>query len=127
MAVTRSAKRRPENEATAPPTRPVVPKTADGHHIIVQGRRWRATDPLIPRDALADLKHHLGKSRSALGRKGMMSRTDEAQARKGVALAKLGLGERGKPEWWNDTASGRKARWEKALEELRRMRAPVTS
>lgn len=22
--------------------------TPDGHHIVVDGRRWRATDPLIP-------------------------------------------------------------------------------
>ena len=29
-------------------------RTPDGHHIVVNGRRWRATDPLIPEDRGAD-------------------------------------------------------------------------
>lgn len=42
-------------------------------------------------------------------------------ARKRTGLAKLGLGERGKPEWWNADLAARTQRWEKALEELRRL------
>ena len=44
-------------------------------------------------------------------------------ARRRTALAKLGLGERGMPEWWNDTPEGRRKRWEGALAELRLMDA----
>jgi hypothetical protein len=95
--------------------------TSDNRYIIVNGRKWRATDPLIPADALAELKHYLAKGRSGVrGKKGVSVEDDESVklARRRTGLAKLGLGERGKPEWWNDSDAGRKARWEGALEEL---------
>lgn len=96
-------------------------KTADGHHIIVNNRKWRATDPLIPTDEFEELKHYLAKGRS--GVRGKKSEEDEKVklARKRTGLAKLGLGERGKPEWWLDSEEGRKKRWEDALAELRKL------
>ncbi|KAK4187791.1 hypothetical protein QBC35DRAFT_220108 [Podospora australis] len=99
------------------------PKTQDGHHILVNGRKWRATDPMIPGDALAELKHYLAKGRSGTRRR-KGSEDDEERLRKSrqiTGLAKLGLGERGTPEWWNDTDEGRKQRWETALSKLREL------
>jgi hypothetical protein len=112
MVVTRASAQ--SQKVILPPKRPE--HTPDGHYIIVKGRRWRATDPTIPDDSLAELKHHLAK-----GRSGVRSKEESAvlAARKRTGLAKLGLGERGKPEWWNDTEDGRRARWEDALKELR--------
>lgn len=31
------------------------PTTEDGHHVVVNGRKWRATDPSIPADRGAEL------------------------------------------------------------------------
>ena len=39
---------------TAPPRRSVLPpmpeRTPDGRYIVVDGRRWRATDPSLPEE-----------------------------------------------------------------------------
>ena len=106
-----------------------VERTPDGRYIIVNNRRWRATDPLIPDDELKELKHFLAVGRSgtrvAKG-KGKTEQDDLVTlARKRTGLAKLGLGERGKPEWWEDSDEGRKKRWTDALEELRKLETPA--
>ncbi len=62
----------------------MVEHTDDGRYIVVNGRRWRATDPLIP---------------------------DERRVRDGVQAAKVALGERGTP-WWEQTEDERRGRWE---------------
>ena len=31
------------------------PRTDDGHHVVIDGRRWRATDPAIPEERRAEL------------------------------------------------------------------------
>jgi len=86
---------------------------------VVKGRRWRATDPSIPDDIEEELKHHLARGRRAVrGTKGANG-PEIVLARRRIALAKLGLGERGKPEWWNDTSQGRRERWRGALTALR--------
>ena len=100
-------------------------RTADGRYIVVNNRRWRATDPLIPEDELKELKRFLAIGRSgtrvAKG-KGKTEHDDTVTlARKRTGLAKLGLGERGKPEWWEDSEDGRKKRWSDALAELRKL------
>ncbi len=81
-------------------------RTPDGHHIVVNGRRWRATDPLIPEDRGAELRSILMAWRRAV------RDTDGSRAaRAGVQAAKVALGERGAP-WWEQTEGERRARWE---------------
>ena len=84
---------------------------------------------MIPDDELKELKHFLAVGRSgtrvAKG-KGKTEQDDLVTlARKRTGLAKLGLGERGKPEWWEDSDEGRKKRWTDALEELRKLETPA--
>ncbi|MFS2242627.1 DUF3253 domain-containing protein [Microbacterium sp. OR16] len=68
--------------------------TADGHHIIVDGRRWRATDPSIPDSFRQELVDELMSARRAV-------KAGESDARRRVNDAKTALGERGAP-WWDD-------------------------
>lgn len=68
--------------------------TPDGHHIIVNGRRWRATDPSIPDRLRQELVDELMAARRAV-------KADEADARRRVGDAKTALGERGAP-WWEE-------------------------
>lgn len=51
----------------------------------------------------------------------MKSEDDVKAARQYTALAKLGLGERGQPVWWEDSSEGRRKRWSDALSELRKL------
>jgi hypothetical protein len=95
-----------------------VVRTEDGHWVVVDGRRWRATDPAVPDDVRARLQHHLGVARArvrAAARNGDDAGVTAARAR--VRLAKTGLGERG-TAWWEQDGDGRRARWEAALAEL---------
>ncbi len=71
-----------------------VERTPDGHHIVVNGRRWRASDPGIPENLRTELVNELMRARREVGRRG-----DEA--RPCVQDAKVALGERGEP-WWED-------------------------
>ncbi|GGF25894.1 hypothetical protein [Williamsia phyllosphaerae] len=81
-------------------------RTDDGRHIIVGGRRWRATDPLIPDDRDAELRSILMAWRREV------KRTSGApESRAGVQAAKVALGERGTP-WWEQSDDERRARWE---------------
>ena len=70
-------------------------RTPDGHHVVIDGRRWRATDPAIPEQRRDELTRILMAWRREVRRtKG----TDaEAAARAGVHAAKVALGERGVP------------------------------
>ncbi|MGB3687252.1 MAG: 2-polyprenylphenol hydroxylase [Ornithinimicrobium sp.] len=83
---------------------------------VVNGRRWRRQDPSLPPDVATDLRSHLGRGRSAVG-KAKRAGTDPAPFRRRVDLAKHGLGERGTP-WWEQSATQRRERWEHALGEL---------
>ncbi|MGE2722183.1 hypothetical protein [Mycolicibacterium celeriflavum] len=85
-------------------------RTDDGRYIVVNGRRWRATDPAIPEDRRAELTRLLMAWRREVRRtKG----TDAEQAaRAGVHAAKVALGERGTPPWWEQTDEQRRRRWE---------------
>ncbi|NYE36310.1 hypothetical protein F4692_001414 [Nocardioides cavernae] len=83
--------------------------------LVVDGRRWRRTDPAIPADALERLKSHLGR-----GRSGVRTATSDAElraTRHRTQLAKVGLGERG-TAWWEQTDAERRERWESALRDL---------
>jgi hypothetical protein len=90
----------------------------DERWLVVNGRRWRRTDPGLPDDVVDALKSHLGKGRSAVGV--AKRRGDDAavaEARRRVGLAKHGLGERG-PYWWDDLEEDRIARARTALADL---------
>ncbi|MFC8042559.1 hypothetical protein [Nocardia sp. NPDC057353] len=83
-----------------------VEHTPDGRYIVVDGRRWRATDPLIPDERRAELQSILMAWRREV------RRTEGARAaRDGVQAAKVALGERGTP-WWEQSDAERRARWE---------------
>jgi hypothetical protein len=90
----------------------------DEHWFVVNGRRWRRTDPELPEEVAAALRSHLGSARATVG--AASRRGDEeavAAARKRVGIAKHGLGERG-PKWWDEPLDARIARARAALVEL---------
>ncbi len=75
-------------------------RTPDGRYIIVNGRRWRTSDPNLPPEerqrlvnALMDARRDVAKAK----RTGDEALERDARAR--VHAAKVGLGERGTP-WW---------------------------
>ncbi|MDO5735062.1 MAG: DUF3253 domain-containing protein [Propionibacteriaceae bacterium] len=73
-----------------------VERTADGHHIVVNGRKWRASDTGIPENLRTELVSELMRARREVGRRG-------DDARPLVQDAKVALGERGEP-WWEDAS-----------------------
>lgn len=83
-----------------------VERTADGHHVVIDGRRWRATDPALPEAERTRLVSELMRARSAVGR-ALKAGDEEAEreARARVHAAKVALGERG-PKWWERPAGG---------------------
>jgi len=83
-------------------------RTPDGRYIVVDGRRWRATDPAIPDPFRAELVAEL-----------MVARRIQARGR--VQDAKVALGERGEP-WWEPTESGRRERMAAVVRTLLRHR-----
>jgi Protein of unknown function (DUF3253) len=87
---------------------PEPERTADGRHIMVDGRRWRASDPGIPDSFRAELVAELMAAR-------------RIQARTRVQDAKVALGERGEP-WWEPTEVGRRDRMAAVVRTLLRHR-----
>ncbi len=61
-------------------------------YLVVDGRRWRRSDPAVPKRLRAELVAELMAARRAV-------RTDPGTARARVHDAKVALGERGRP-WW---------------------------
>lgn len=90
----------------------------DDHFFVVDGRRWRRTDPALPDDVAAALRSHLGRGRNAV-KQARRSGDDDAlaAARHRNGLAKHGLGERG-PEWWDRPEADRVADARRAVAEL---------
>lgn len=89
--------------------------TPDGHHVVIDGRRWRATDPAIPEEVGAELRRRLMSARRDVGAALRAGDADaEATARARVHRAKTALGERGTP-WWEQTDDERRTRWEAGL------------
>ncbi len=86
-----------------------VEHTDDGRYIVVDGRRWRATDPDIPEDRRAELQRVLMAWRRDVRR--TRGTAEEPRSRAGVQAAKVALGERGTP-WWEQSDAERRARWE---------------
>jgi uncharacterized lipoprotein YmbA len=80
----------------------VVEKTPDGHHVLIDGRRWRATDPNIPEELRQQLVNELMRARRDVGRAlraGDAEAVSEARSR--VHACKVALGERG-AKWWDE-------------------------
>jgi hypothetical protein len=78
--------------------------TPDGRYHVIQGRLWRAPNPALPAEAKVRHMRELLNGRRAL--KAAKTVGDEVAitaARKQVAAAQAGLGERGRV-WWNDGA-----------------------
>ncbi|NQX13293.1 biopolymer transporter Tol [Microbacteriaceae bacterium VKM Ac-2855] len=77
----------------------------DERWLLINGRRWRRTDPSLPADVVEALKSHLGRGRSGVAAAGRRDDDDGvAAARRRVDLAKHGLGERGERWWERDEA-----------------------
>ena len=95
-------------------------RTPDGHHVVIKGRKWRATDPELPEEVGETLRKELMSARREVGR--ALRQEDgqaERAARDRVQRAKVALGERGTP-WWEQSGQDRKARWEPLYRELSR-------
>ncbi|MFJ7334324.1 hypothetical protein ACIQU3_21010 [Streptomyces sp. NPDC101110] len=89
--------------------------TPDGHYVVIRGRKWRATDPSIPEEIAARLRHHLMSARRAVRSATTAGDTNaERAARARVHQAKAALGERGTP-WWDQPDDERRRRWEQGL------------
>lgn len=79
-----------------------IERTADGHYLIIDGRRWRATDPRISEEKRQQLVSELMKARRDVGRALREGNRElEREARSRVQKAKVALGERGAP-WWKE-------------------------
>lgn len=77
-------------------------RTPDGRYLVINGRKWRATDPSIPPKLEAELVAELMDARRAVGACGRAEDPKAvARARARVQAAKVALGERGRP-WWED-------------------------
>jgi hypothetical protein len=86
--------------------------------LVINGRRWRRTDPALPDDLVAQLQSHLGRGRSGVRTAKAHGDTSAvAASRRRVGLAKLGLGERG-PHWWEQPEAARIEQAQDALREL---------
>lgn len=100
-------------------------RTEDGRYVVVDGRRWRASDPAIPEVLRQQLVDELMDARRAVGaakRAGDEAAMADARAR--VQVAKVALGERGHPWWEPATDAARRQRLEAAVLALTRRRAP---
>lgn len=75
-------------------------RTPDGRYIVVDGRRWRASDPRLPEERRQELVDELMSARRAVAAAKRAEDPDaERAARDRVHAAKVALGERG-PKWW---------------------------
>jgi len=77
-------------------------RTEDGRYVVIDGRRWRASDPRLSEERRAELVLALMDARRAV-KAAKRSGDEEAlrEARRRVHEAKVALGERGEP-WWQD-------------------------
>ena len=100
-------------------------RTEGGRWVVVDGRRWRATDPAVPERFRQELVDELMDARRAVGA-GTRAGDDAAvaAARTRVQHAKVALGERGEPWWDEPSADGLRERLAAAVLALAGHRAP---
>lgn len=97
------------------------------HTFVVNGRRWRRSDPRIPDTLRTELVAELMDARRAVGVAGRQGdRQAQRAARERVHDAKVALGERGAPWWDEPSADERAARIVATARALLRHRAPGT-
>jgi len=102
-----------------------VERTDDGRWIVVDGRRWRASDPAIPPKLRQELVDELMDARRAVGQaKRTGDPAAERAARDRVQAAKVALGERGHPWWDEPTDESDRERLEAAILALSARRGP---
>lgn len=75
-------------------------------HRVIEGRRWRVSDPSVPEQLRQELVNELMAARRAVSA-GQRSGDEDAvsAARVRVQNAKVALGERG-PKWWEERSEG---------------------
>lgn len=79
--------------------------TPDGRYIIVDGRRWRASDPSLSPERRQELVTALMQARRDVAKAKRLADPElERDARSRVHAAKVALGERGTP-WWQRESS----------------------
>jgi hypothetical protein len=103
--------------------------TEDERYIIVEGRRWRRSDPAIPDRFRTELVAELMDARRAVAsaqRCGTVAAGEIAGARRRVQDAKVALGERGAPWWEQASPAERAERIRAAIRALLRHRHPAT-
>ena len=99
----------------------------DQRYLVVNGRRWRRSDPAIPEPLRAELVAELMAARREVGAAGRAGDDSaKAAARARVQDAKTALGERGTPWWEAVPPGGHTARIEAAIRTLLRHRAGTT-
>ena len=101
-------------------------EASDARYVVIDGPRWRATDPSIPEPLRTELVLELMAARRAVRAAGD---DDEATARARARVhdAKVALGERGHP-WWEPASSGSlEARLTAAVRTLLRHRSSTSS
>ena len=103
-----------------------VQRTPDGHHLVVDGRRWRASDPRIPETLRTELVGELMAARRAV-RDADGDEPALARARSRVQDAKVALGERGEAWWEPPTTDGLRERLAAAMRTLLRRRKPEST
>jgi len=83
-----------------------IKHTDDGRYIIVDGRRWRTTDPRLGEETRQKLVNELMQARRDIAH-AHRTKDDalETDARRRVHCAKVALGERGTP-WWERPVPG---------------------
>lgn len=96
--------------APEPNSQPGLDSGTSGHgalearaHLVIEGRRWRASDPRIPELLRAALVTELMSARRAVRAAKNLGPEAMRAARARVQDAKVALGERG-PSWWGPTA-----------------------
>jgi hypothetical protein len=100
----------------------VVKSAPKDAFIVVDGRRWRASDPRIPSNLRQELVNELMAARRSV--RDSTNARQLRQSRRRVNDAKLALGERGSPWWLPATTTARNRRIEAAVRALLRSRQP---
>jgi hypothetical protein len=94
-------------------------------YLMVNGRKWRRSDPAIPGSLRQELVNELMSARRAVGAAGPVSEEKAARAR--VNDAKLALGERGRAWWLRPTTVARNRRIDATIRALLRGRRDNSS
>jgi hypothetical protein len=102
-----------------------TPSPPEHAFIVIDGRRWRASDPSIPENLRQHLVNELMAARRAV--RDAANDRELGRSRSRVNDAKVALGERGHPWWLPPTPAAVSRRIEAAMLALVRSRGPAMS